>query len=302
MLAAREVPLGGLRAAMVRRTLPHKTRPTIGAWCFLDRFHMTAGEAMEVAPHPHIGLQTVTWPLSGLVRHRDSVGSDVVLRPGELNLMTAGRGIAHSEYSLEAGGDLLDGVQLWVALPDDARHAEPMFEHHDSLPVVELPAAAGPSAQATVFMGALAGVSSPATTFTPLVGAFLVLPPGSRVRVPVEPDWEHAVVTLHGEARLVAPVEMGLPRDDLACLAPGVDHIDLASADGAQVLLIGGEPFRESLVMWWNFVGRGHEEIAQAREDWEAQASRFGTVEGHGYLRIPAPPLPTVRLKPRKPR
>lgn len=304
ILPAREVPLGGLRAMTVFRTLPFKGLPTIGAWCFLDRFHTDQAE-MQVDPHPHIGLQTVTWPLHGLVHHRDSVGSDVVLRPGELNLMTAGNGISHSEYSISSDDRLLDGVQLWVALPDGARQGPAFFEHYEDLPRVALPADAGgdqneAEATAIVFMGTLAGVSSPARTFSPLVGAQLTLPPGVRVTVPLEPGWEHGVMVLHGDATTGAPVQATPAVNDLTYLAPGIGSVALESVGGATVLLIGGEPFGEDLVMWWNFVGRSHDEVAQAREDWESQSSRFGTVDGHGNVRIPAPPIPPVRMVPRR--
>ncbi len=148
LLSRREVPLGGVRGVQVSRWLPQRSLPMVGAWCFLDRVGPERVD-MAVLPHPHVGLQTVTWPLSGEVRHRDSLGTDVVLRPGELNLMTSGRGIAHSEVSL-GQQPLLHALQLWVALPLGVASSAARFEQHRDLPVVELP-----GARVTVFVGEL---------------------------------------------------------------------------------------------------------------------------------------------------
>jgi hypothetical protein len=303
-MPAREVPLGGLRSMNVQRALPQRSLPTIGAWCFLDRFGPQR-VTMRVEPHPHMGLQTVTWPLLGEVRHRDSIGSDAVLSPGQLNLMTAGSGIAHSEYSLGDGAVELDALQLWIALPDAARWGESGFERHESLPTMPLPALHGPDAEAIVVLGSLGDVASPATTYSPLVGAQIRVAPGSRVQIPLASDWEHAIVVLEGELEVKASAAAGDEptrpgRNDLLYLGTGRDHVDVASHTGALVFLLGGEPFEEELVMWWNFVGRSHEEIVQAREEWEASAARFGAVDGHGDVRVPAPPMPHVRLTPRR--
>jgi hypothetical protein len=283
VFAPRAVPLGGLRAVQVDRVMPQRGLPTVGAWCFLDSFG-PHDVAMTVLPHPHTGLQTVTWPLAGEIRHRDSLGSDVVVRPGQLNLMTAGRGVAHSEVSLP--GEPLHGLQLWVALPADRAAVAPGFEQH-----VELPVYAGPGVSATVLMGAVGDVTSPATAHTPIVGADLTLT-GAAV-LPLRPDHEHAVLAV--DPVTVAGVE--LPRGHLLYLGTGRTELHLR-AEG-RALLLGGEPFPDELVMWWNFVGRGHEEIVAAREDWQAAAPRFGEVAGHDGLRIPAPGLPGVRLTPR---
>lgn len=288
---AREVPLGGVRAMSVRRTLPLRELPTVGAWCFLDRFGPQEAR-MRVEPHPHIGLQTVTWPLQGEVRHRDSVGSDAVLRPGALNVMTSGRGIAHSEYSVGEDAVTLDALQLWVALPESARDLTPDFESHPVLPTVSLG-----DATATVVLGELAGVRSPATVYTPIVGAQLAVPAGGAASIPLTAAWEHAVVLLSGDVTVDG--DRSPERDDLLYLGTGRGSVELSSGTGATVFLLGGEPFTEPLVMWWNFVGRTHEDIADAREAWESRSDRFGLVQGHGDTRIPAPPLPTVRLLPR---
>lgn len=319
VLPARAVPLGGLRSMDVLRTLPHKGLPTIGAWCFIDRFGPQS-TIMRVEPHPHMGLQTVTWPLAGRIRHRDSLGSDVILEPGALNLMTSGAGIAHSEYSLGEDPAPLDALQLWIALPNHARGGARGFERHESLPVLDLgpaddaaarglgaprgaeaPANAPRHAVATVVLGTLGTVTSPATTFSPLVGAQITIPAGASARVPLDPTWEHGLLLLTGDAAFVADdADTRAPvLNDLLYLGDEREAIHLASASGATLFLIGGEPLREELVMWWNFVGRSHEDITQAWDDWQAHSERFGEVAGHDGVRIPAPPMPMVRLTPR---
>lgn len=300
ILEPREVPLGGVRGMNVLRALPHRNLPTIGAWCFLDRFG-PADTKMRVEPHPHIGLQTVTWPLVGEIRHRDSLGSDADLRRGQLNLMTAGNGISHSEYSIGDDPIPLDALQLWVVLPETARHGAAGFERHTELPGLGIPAEEGTDAAATVVLGEFAGVSSPATVHTPIVGAEIVLAPGSRVRLPLSPEWEHALMLVDGDA-VVA--QHPLDRNELLYLGDSRGEVEVSSAGGALLFLLGGEPLEDDIVMWWNFAGRSHDEIVSAREEWEsesgpgAETARFGTVEGHD-VRIPAPPLPDVRLMPR---
>lgn len=296
LLEAREVPLGGVRAMAVHRSLPQRELPLVGAWCFLDRFGPQVAR-MRVEPHPHIGLQTVTWPYRGDVRHRDSLGSDVVVRRGALNLMTSGAGISHSEYSVGEDATPLDALQLWVALPESRRHGPPAFEQHAVLPEVALEAVAGAPGGATVVLGELAGVSSPATTYTPIVGAELRIPPGSTVRVPLNPAWEHALLAVDGEVSVAA---VSLDTSHLLYLGTRRDDVEIASPSGATLFLLGGEPFEDDIVMWWNFVGRSHEEIVEAREAWETGAERFGHVVDHGDERIPAPPLPAVRLTRRR--
>ncbi|SEC23830.1 pirin family protein [Microbacterium hydrocarbonoxydans] len=294
ILEPREVPLGGVRGMSVLRVLPHRNLPTIGAWCFLDRFG-PADTRMRVEPHPHIGLQTVTWPLIGEIRHRDSLGSDADLRRGQLNLMTAGNGISHSEYSIGDGPVPLDALQFWVVLPEGARHGDGGFERHTDLPAVALRSEQGSDATATVVLGEFAGVTSPATVHTPIVGAEITVPPGARIRLPLRADWEHALMLVEGDA-VVSTHE--LARNDMLYLGDSRSDVEVSSAEGALLFLVGGEPFEDEIVMWWNFAGRTHEEIVEARTDWEAASDRFGVVEGHD-VRIPAPPLPDVRLMPR---
>jgi redox-sensitive bicupin YhaK (pirin superfamily) len=287
---SRVVPLGGIRGIQVHRLLPLRALPTVGAWCFLDKFGPQRAD-MRVLPHPHTGLQTVTWPLAGEVRHRDSLGHDVVIRPGQLNLMTSGPGISHSEFSLGAN-PLLDGLQLWVALPADT-DAVPAFEQHTDLPTYS-----DGDLRAVVFMGELGEVASPATTYSRLVGAEVQVPAGAASSIPLRPAYEHAVLALDGTIT-VAGAE--LAPGPLMYLGIGRSDVRLTASTDARLVLLGGEPFTDDLVMWWNFVGRSHDEIAAARAEWEGpQSERFGVVEGHGGERVPAPVLPAVRLTPRR--
>jgi quercetin 2,3-dioxygenase len=294
-LAPREVPLGGTRAMYVRRTLPHKVRRTVGAWCFLDHYGSSSQPAeheMHVPEHPHTGLQTVTWLFDGTVRHQDSLGSDQVIRPGQLNLMTAGHGIAHAEDTADGVDPRapMHGLQLWVALPASSLDVAPTFAHHADLPVVERD-----GVRATVLVGSLDGARSDALSYTPLLGAELVLTPGASAVVPLDPAFEHGLLAVDGDVRLEARrvqagtlVYLGMARDELA----------LSSVGGGRAFLLGGTPIGEQLVMWWNFVGRSHEDIAAARADWEARAPRFAPVPDYPE-RLPAPALPTTRLLPR---
>ena len=294
---------------LVRRTLPHRDIRTIGGWCFVDSFGPSSGAAsangsadgaapgaadgtaagpgMHLPPHPHIGLQTVTWLLAGNVEHRDSVGSRQVVHPGELNLMTAGRGIAHSEDSFGPAGRALHGVQLWTALPDAHRQQDPHFEHHGDLPVV-----GGSGLRVTVFVGTLYGARSAAAAYSPLLGAEVTLAEGARTRIPLDAEFEHGVLAVDGQP-VVAGVRVG--GSSLLHLPPG--RRELAVSGPGRFLLLGGAPFEEELLMWWNFVARDHDEIVRARQDWEA-GRRFGCVE-HPAGPLAAPALPTTRLKAR---
>ncbi|WP_458040292.1 MULTISPECIES: pirin family protein [Bacteria] len=316
-LEARDVPLGGVRAMEVRRILPHRELPMVGAWCFLDRFGPQEA-LMRVEPHPHIGLQTVTWPFVGEVHHRDSVASDVVVTRGELNLMTSGAGISHSEYSVGEHPIPLDALQLWIALPESRRHGAPSFERHTALPTLDVQTPDGEHAgTATVVMGQLGGTTSPASAFTPLVGAEIVVLAGSTARIPLRREWEYALVGAFGAADVsagigtdagtdaegpgdAAPTAAPLGPHELLYLGVDRDHIDVTAVGPATLFLIGGEPFESDLVMWWNFVGRTHDEIVEARDAWETGSARFGHVVEHGDERVPAPPLPGVRLTPRR--
>jgi redox-sensitive bicupin YhaK (pirin superfamily) len=274
--------------------LPKRARRTVGAWCFLDHFGPSAPEAgpdggMRIGPHLHIGLQTVTWLVEGEVLHRDSLGSEQLIRPDQLNLMTAGHGVAHSEEPGPAGPTAVHGAQLWVAQPSSTRHGPPAFEHHATLPQAE-----DGDAVATVLVGELAGVRSPARTDTPLVGAAIRLGSGrgggGRTTLPLDRTFEHALVVLQGAATIGADAPLG--PGELAYLGTGLDELVLTAAghDPVEALLLGGAPFGEELVMWWNFVARSREEIADARGAWQAGDDRFGEVRS-ALARIEAPAL-----------
>jgi redox-sensitive bicupin YhaK (pirin superfamily) len=291
LLTAKQVPLGG--STVVRRLLPNLGRRMVGAWCFVDHYgpdDIASEPGMQVAPHPHIGLQTVSWLHHGEVEHRDSLGSLATVRPRELGLMTAGRAIAHSEQSPSPHSPLLHGAQLWVALPDAHRHTEPRFDHHPVLPEVT-----APGLHATVIMGELDGARSPGRTYSPLVGADLTLAAGASARLPLQPDFEYAVLAMDGDAQVDGvPVERG----SMLYLGCGRSELPLRAAADSGLLLLGGEPFEEKLVMWWNFVARTGDEIAEARADWMT-GDRFGMVHGYDGSPIPAPELPPTPLKPR---
>lgn len=298
VLHPREVPLGGPRAIRVRRTLPQRERSLIGAWCFADHYgpqDVRSGPGMDVPPHPHTGLQTVSWLFSGEVEHRDSAGVHAMVRPGELNLMTAGAGICHSEVST-AATTVLHGVQLWVALPDADRDTGRDFAHF-----VPTPRAVG-GATLRVFLGELAGQRSPVHTFTPLLGAQLDLDPGAELTLEVDPAFEHGVLLDQGD---VAVGDTPLEVADLAFQATGNPELTVTNrgARPARVVVLGGPPFPEELVMWWNFVGRSHDEVAAAREEWMAAVdgatTRFGQVTAYAGAALPAPALPGTRLRPR---
>lgn len=295
VLSARDVPLGGPRAMTVRRTLPQRARTLIGAWCFADHYgpdDVAETGGMDVAPHPHIGLQTVSWLFSGEIEHRDSLGIHAFVRPGELNLMTGGNGIAHSEVSTPAT-TVLHGVQLWVALPGEHRHTARAFHHHVPRPV------ALDGGEVRVFLGSLAGDTSPVPTFTPLLGAEVTLQPRASVTLAVDERFEHGLLVDQGEVRLAGTP---LGRSDLGCLGPGQATLSITNTtDGAaRMILLGGPPFDEQIVMWWNFVGRAHDEIVRAREEWQHASDRFGEVMGYDGDRLPAPALPGVAIRPRR--
>ncbi|ONM48659.1 pirin family protein [Nocardia donostiensis] len=300
VITSRAVPLGGPRAMPVRRTLPQRKRSLIGAWCFIDHYgpdDVSVTGGMDVAPHPHTGLQTLSWLFSGEIEHRDSHGVHAMVRPGEMNLMTGGHGIAHSEVSTPET-TILHGVQLWLALPDTARDAPRDFQHY--VPEVH-PAAPGADVLARVFLGTLAGQTSPVTTFSPLLGAELVLGPHATIDLDVDTDFEHGVLVDTGTVTLF---DTALDRAELGYIGTGVPCLSLTNRTGdtARVLLLGGTPFGEEIVMWWNFVGRSHEEIAEYRTAWERESDRFGRVDGYQgkIARLPAPALPNARIQPRR--
>ena len=278
----REVSLGALS---ISRALPIKERRLVGPWCFLDRFGpltFAEGKPMDVAPHPHIGLQTVTWLHEGEVVHADSLGYESLLRPGGVNVMTSGDGIAHAEQTPPTNTGRLNGVQLWTALPDRHRRVTAGFAHIPEVPAIEWPAGI-----IHVFAGDFQGRSSTAPYYSALVGADVRVHPAHELLLPLDPAYEHAVLVMDGGCTLDGePLAGGM----LYYLGTGRSELGLASHDGGRILLVGGPPFPETILMWWNFVARTPEEIAQARADWEDQR-RFGHVHAYRGPRLAAPAL-----------
>ncbi|MFI6348565.1 pirin family protein [Streptomyces sp. NPDC050560] len=291
LLSPRKVQLG--EATEVRRLLPNLGRRMIGAWAFVDHYgpdDIADEPGMQVPPHPHMGLQTVSWLHEGEVLHRDSLGSLATIRPRQLGLMTSGRAISHSEESPRSHARFLHGAQLWVALPDSDRHTEPHFELHTELPVVT-----APGLSATVILGDLDGAASPGTAYTPIVGADLALAAGATAALPLVRDFEYGVLSMAGEVRVDdVPVLPG----SMLYLGSGRTELPLRAESDAAVMLLGGEPFAEELIMWWNFVARSQEEIETARDDW-TNGTRFGAVTGYDGAALPAPEMPPTPLKPR---
>jgi redox-sensitive bicupin YhaK (pirin superfamily) len=299
VLIPRDVPLGGLRAMTVRRTLPQRQRSLIGAWCFLDHYgpdDVEEAGGMVVPPHPHTGLQTVSWLFTGEIEHRDSAGHHATVRPGELNLMTAGRGISHSEYSTPET-TTLHGAQLWVALPDGERQVDPAFEHFAPEPVT------GEGWTARVFIGSLLGSTSPVTTHSPLLGAEVVLEAGTTLLVPVDPSYELGVLVDQGSVRVGGKP---LIAHQLGFEAPGGESVELSAEEDTRLLLIGGPPFGEQIVMWWNYIGRDHDEVVAYRAEWESllddgSSDRFALPADDPLEPLHSPPLPNARMVKRGP-
>lgn len=269
----------------VRRALPTRGRRTVGAWCFIDHMGPTSfsdTNRFDIAPHPHVGLQTVTWLFDGSILHRDSLGSEQLIRPGQMNLMTSGEGIAHSEENPGVTSGELHGVQLWVALPTSTRHGASAFEHHTALPTFEMD-----NGLATVLVGDVGATRSPARHDSELVGLELRLRRGDSV-IPLDPNFEYAVVVTRGALQVDGTqIQPG----HLAYLGLGRDEIRFSVADDALAILIGGVPFGETIMMWWNFVARTQQEISDAYESWQKHDERFAHVAS-ALARIEVGPPP----------
>jgi redox-sensitive bicupin YhaK (pirin superfamily) len=294
VLTARKVWLG--KTTLVARALPDRAIRMIGAWCFLDHYgpeDVSTAPGMQVYAHPHTGLQTVSWLVEGEIEHRDSVGTQAMVSPGTLNIMTAGHGIVHSEISRPDKPPTLHGLQLWVALPDAVRDQAPRFDRYTDLPQLDRDGVRG-----QVLVGEIDGVRSPAISFSPLVGADLSLDPGAQVALAVAADHEHGVFVVAGG--LTCGDQATATTDQLVYLGTGRDRLSLTAGEqGCRVLLLGGEPFAEEIVMWWNFIGRTHDEVAGFRTQWEKRDDRFPPVVERSERVMEAPPMPTVPLKPR---
>ena len=270
----------------VRRAIPSRERTMVGPFIFVDQFgpaQLDIGAGMDVRPHPHINLATVTWLFEGAIDHRDSIGSFATIRPGQVNLMTAGRGIVHSERSPQderAKGARLYGMQTWLALPDGQEEIDPAFEAQVDLPVIE-----DQCAKAIVIMGELWGQRAPTTTHAGTIYAEIVLAASGAMPIEAEAD-ERAVMLVGGEAS-VDGQPLGLY--ELTVLKPGAAMV-LASARGGRVMLLGGEAFKTKRHVWWNFVSSDRERINQAKHDW--RDGRFPTVPGDDEEFIPIPEKP----------
>jgi hypothetical protein len=293
-LAAHRAEVGGLPIA---RALPVAQRRTVGAWCFLDHAgpaRQPMGQGMRVAPHPHTGLQTFSWMMEGEVLHRDSLGTVQRLKPGQVNLMTAGSGICHSE---EAQSEAMHLAQLWIALPNSRRHGPAAFEHHPVLPQFERGGFV-----ATLLVGEMAGLKAPTTVYSPLLGLDLLSDgPAAAAELELRPDFEHGLMVTEGEVLLEiegADAEALTP-GGLLYLPPGPARVTLRAQGRARALLLGGAPLadEEKPLLWWNFVARTPDEIRQAAEDWNAGRGDFGAVTGFDGERLLAPPVPQLRAR-----
>lgn len=286
--------LGDVGGLPIQRSLPNKGRRTVGAWCFADHAGpatLPPEQRMNVGPHPHTGLSTFSWMIEGEVLHRDSMGSEQVLRAGQVNLMTAGHGISHSEESLS---DRIHLAQLWIALPDAERERPPSFQHFPELPRFSLG-----GFDATLLVGEMEGEQSPVPSFTPLLGVDLVADGAADVVITLEPGFEHGLMPLEGEVE-IAPAG----HDDVETIAPGTmlyvgagcEAVELRCTTASRLLLLGGKPWAQPPLLWWNFVGRDPAEMQAWAQDWAREdGGRFGVVQGYVGPRIAVPPVPALR-------
>ena len=309
LIEPRTVKLTTRTGVEVRRTIPHAKLKMIGAWCFVDHFGPTEQtDGMVVAAHPHTGLQTATWLIEGHIEHRDSIGSVQLIKPGQLNLMTAGHGISHSEISL-ADTKLLHAVQLWIALPEGSIDVAPAFEHQSNLPKFSFGQGKATeafsidaAATATVLAGEFLGHRAQTKIFSPLLGVELRLKAGATLELPLNPKFEHGFLAIEGE---VSVNLTDMPTSALEFIEAGATSATIQAGDqDSIILLLGGEPFGETILMWWNFIGRTHADIVSAREQWNAhesepQSGRFGQFADNIGGWLPAPELPNVTLTPR---
>ena len=276
----------------VRRVLPSKARSMVGPFIFVDEFgpsQLDVGSGMDVRPHPHINLATVTWLFQGAIDHRDSIGSFSTIRPGTVNLMTAGSGIVHSERSPQderKNGPMLYGMQTWLALPDGREEIDPAFEAIGGLPVID-----DGAAQATVIMGELWGKRAETTTYADTIYAEIVLGGGGSIPIEAEAE-ERAVLLVGGEAEIDG---VALKSFELSILKPGVE-MKLSSRTGARVMLMGGEAFATERHAWWNFVSSDRDRIEQAKRDW--REGNFPPVPGDSEEYIPLPDVPKTVTYP----
>lgn len=274
------------QGTVIKRALPSREKRMIGAWCFLDHagpVHFPQGEGLDVGPHPHIGLQTFTWMIEGTMLHDDSVGSKQLIRPKQVNLMTAGYGISHTEVAPETETKM-HAAQLWIALPDDKRNIAPRFDHYPELPVV-----IKDDIEFTILVGDFLNTTSPVKVHSDLLGLDLTSQHAATSTLQLNPRFEYGFMVLEGEARVNGHE---LNDDNFLFIEPGLTQIGIELAANTRVLVLGGTPFESPILLWWNFVGRTYEEIAEARQQWIEGHPRFGTIPAYEGPRLEAPVLP----------
>ncbi len=274
------------KGTVIKRALPSRNKRMIGAWCFLDHagpVSFPQGDGLDVGPHPHIGLQTFTWMIEGTMMHTDSLGSKQLIRPKQVNLMTAGYGISHTEVAPDTETKM-HAAQLWIALPDDKINMAPQFDHYPELPVV-----VQDQVEFTVLVGEFLNTTSPVKVHSDMVGVDFYAPEASTVMIPLNPKFEYGFMALEGEAVVNGHL---LNSDNMVVLEPGIERIEVQLHKGSRLLLIGGEPFESPILLWWNFVGRSQEQLKEAREQWVNHDARFGTIPDYDGPRLVAPVLP----------
>lgn len=284
-----EVPLRRAeigQGTVIKRALPSRHKRMIGAWCFLDHagpVSFPQGDGLDVGPHPHIGLQTFTWMIEGTLMHTDSIGSKQLIRPKQVNLMTAGQGISHTEVAPEQETHM-HAAQLWIALPDAKRNMPSRFDHYPELPVVSRD-----GVEFTVLVGEFLETRSPVEVHSPLLALDLTAAETVRTRLQLNPAFEYGFMALEGTAHIN---QHELNEDNMVVLEPGLQDIEIELHQGARVLLLGGEPFESAILLWWNFVGRTQDELSEARDQWVNQDPRFGSIPDYNGPRLEAPVLP----------
>lgn len=274
------------QGTVIKRALPSRHKRMIGAWCFLDHagpVHFPQGDGLDVGPHPHIGLQTFTWMIDGTMMHTDSLGTHQLIQPKQVNLMTAGYGISHTEVAPESETQM-HAAQLWIALPDDKINMAPQFDHYPELPVVTQD-----GIELTVLVGEFLQTKSPVKVHSELLGVDLRSSESQSTVLPLNPKFEYGFMALEGTASINGHE---LNEDNMVVLEPGLTQVKIDLHAGGRVLLLGGEPFESPILLWWNFVGRTQEELNIAREQWINQDERFGSIPDYDGPRLEAPTFP----------
>ena len=275
------------QGTVIKRALPSRHKRMIGAWCFLDHAgpaHFAQGEGLDVGPHPHIGLQTFTWMIEGSMMHGDSLGTQQLIRPKQVNLMTAGYGITHTEVAPETETQM-HSVQLWIALPDAQKDMPPQFDHYPELPVVEKD-----QLKWTILVGEFLATASPVHVHSALLGVDIESQQAASSQLKLDPTFEYGFLLLEGSATVNGHE---LTQDNMIVLDVGVPQVNLSVGSNSRIILVGGEPFESPILLWWNFVGRTQEELAIAREQWVNQdTTRYGQMNNYDGARLIAPTFP----------